>query len=69
MVNQRSLSFGDVLAGRYVLQDQVSESLGVRNWRATDQQLHRNVRVELLSADDDRAENFIEAAQRSTRTE
>ena len=66
MVNQRSLSFGDVLAGRYVLQDQVSESLGVRNWRATDQQLHRNVRVELLSADDDRAENFIEAAQRST---
>lgn len=66
MVNQRSLSFGDVLVGRYVLQDQVSENLGVRNWRATDQQLRRNVRVELLSADDDRAANFIEAAQRST---
>lgn len=66
MVDHRSLAFGDVLAGRYLLQDQVSESLGVRNWRATDQQLHRNVRVELLRADDPRAENFINAAQEST---
>lgn len=66
MVDHRSLAFGDVLAGRYLLQDQVSESLGVRNWRATDQQLHRNVRVELLRADDPRAQNFINAAQEST---
>ncbi|TXJ06990.1 MAG: hypothetical protein E6Q27_02590 [Aeromicrobium sp.] len=66
MVDDRSLAFGDVLAGRYVLQDLVSEGLGVKNWRATDQQLHRNVRVELLPADDPRAENFLAAAQAST---
>lgn len=66
MANQRSPAFGDLLAGRYLLQDQVSESLGVRNWRATDQELRRNVRVELLPADDTRARNFIDAAQAST---
>lgn len=65
MKSDRPLMSGAVLGDRYVLQDQVSESLGVRNWRAVDTQLERNVRVELLPADDPRAEQFVAAARDS----
>lgn len=66
MSDRRPHVSGDVLASRYELADLVSESLGASNWRAVDRILHRNVRVELLPADDPRGENFLEAARLST---
>lgn len=66
MSDRRPHVSGDVLASRYELADLVSESLGASNWRAVDRVLHRNVRVELLPADDPRGANFLEAARRST---
>ncbi|RYI99973.1 MAG: hypothetical protein EON52_24675, partial [Actinomycetales bacterium] len=66
MSDRRPHVSGDVLASRYELADLVSESLGASNWRAVDRVLHRNVRVELLPADDPRGPNFLEAARRST---
>jgi len=66
MSDRRPHVSGDVLASRYELADLVSESLGASNWRAVDRILHRNVRVELLPADDPRGENFLQAARLST---
>ncbi|MCD9154410.1 protein kinase family protein [Aeromicrobium duanguangcaii] len=66
MSDRRPHVSGDVLASRYELADLVSESLGASNWRAVDRILHRNVRVEMLSADDPRGDNFLQAARRST---
>lgn len=66
MTDRRPHVSGDVLAGRYELADLVSESLGASNWRAVDTVLHRNVRVELLPADDPRGANFLQAARDST---
>lgn len=67
MTERRALGAGDVLDGRYVLQDLVSEKLGATTWRAHDQVLARNVGIELLPSDDPRAENFLEAARQSTQ--
>ncbi len=66
MSDRRPHVSGDVLASRYELADLVSESLGASNWRGVDRILHRNVRVELLPADDPRGQNFLEAARLST---
>lgn len=66
MSDRRPHVSGDVLAARYELADLVSESLGASNWRAVDRILHRNVRVEMLPADDPRGENFLQAARLST---
>lgn len=60
------LASGVVLAHRYELQDLVSERLGSTTWRAHDRVLSRNVGVELIRTDDPRADQFVEAARRST---
>lgn len=67
MSERRTFASGDLLAGRYELQELVSESLGASNWRAVDQILHRNVRVELLPDSDPRSPNFLQAARSSTQ--
>ncbi len=54
---------GDVLADRYRLDDLLAESGGGRFWRAHDQVLHRAVAVHVLAADDDRAEQLLDAAR------
>lgn len=66
MSDRRSLASGDVLSGRYELQDLVSEKLGASSWRAHDQVLNRNVGIEMLSSTDARAERFLQAAREST---
>ncbi|WP_235529614.1 protein kinase family protein [Nocardioides sp. Soil774] len=60
-----SMQAGDVLAGRYRLDDLLAESGGGRFWRAHDLVLHRPVSVHLLPGDDDRAESLLEAARRT----
>lgn len=60
-----SMQAGDVLAGRYRLDDLLAESDGGRFWRAHDQVLHRAVSVHLLPGDDERAPALLEAARRS----
>ncbi len=60
-----SMQAGDVLAGRYRLDDLLAESDGGRFWRAHDQVLHRAVAVHLLPGDDERAPALLEAARRS----
>ncbi|MGJ9413988.1 protein kinase [Aeromicrobium sp. CF4.19] len=66
MTERRALVSGDVLDGRYVLQDLVTERLGTTTWRAHDRILSRNVGLEMIPSDDPRAESFLEAARRST---
>lgn len=66
MADRRALASGDVVAGRYELQDLVSEKLGTTTWRAHDQILHRNVGIELISSADPRADRFLSAAREST---
>jgi len=61
------LTPGAMIAGRYELQDLVSERLGSRNWRAHDHVLNRNVRIETLPIEDPRGENFLAAARASTK--
>ncbi|GAA1912022.1 hypothetical protein GCM10009797_02160 [Nocardioides hwasunensis] len=55
---------GDVLAGRYRLDDLLAESGEGRFWRAHDQVLHRAVSVHVLAGDDERAAPLLEAARR-----
>lgn len=66
MSERRAMVSGDVLDGRYVLQDLVTERLGASTWRAHDRVLSRNVGLEMLPSDDPRADHFLEAARRST---
>lgn len=66
MGDRRLLASGDVLAGRYELQDLVTEKLGSATWRAHDSILNRNVGLELLPSGDPRAEHFLAAARDST---
>src|SRR4051812_37763131 len=66
MTERRALSSGLVLAGRYELQDLVSDRLGAVTWRALDLVLNRNVGIELIRSDDPRAPHFLEAARQST---
>ena len=60
-----SIRPGDVLAGRYLLEDLLSESGNGRFWRAHDRTLDRHVSVHVIGADDDRAEGMMAAARRS----
>ncbi len=58
---------GDILAGRYRLDDLLSESRGARFWRAYDLVLARPVAVHVIAAADERAPLLLEAARRSAR--
>jgi hypothetical protein len=60
-----SIRPGDVLAGRYRLEDLLDESRGARFWRAHDRVLARHVAVHVISADDDRAPGLLAAARSS----
>ncbi|QIK74932.1 protein kinase family protein [Nocardioides piscis] len=58
-----SLRAGDVLAGRYRLDELLSESGSGRFWRAQDLVLQRCVAVHLIARSDDRAESLMTAAR------
>ncbi len=62
-----SIRPGDVLAGRYRLDDLLDESRGARFWRAYDQVLSRDVAVHVIRADDERAHRLLRAARTSVR--
>jgi len=64
-VTDAPIGAGTVLAGRYRLDDLLSESGGARLWRATDQMLARSVAVHVLDADDPRAGAILVAARTS----
>ncbi len=57
---------GSVLAGRYRLEDLLSDHDGARFWRAADAVLSRDVAVHVVTADDPRAAAMLEAARLST---
>jgi hypothetical protein len=58
-----SMQAGDVLAGRYRLDDLLADYGSGRFWRAHDLVLHRPVAIHVLAADDPRAEPVLEAAR------
>ena len=60
-----SMQAGDVLAGRYRLDDLLGEAGAGRFWRAHDLVLHRPVAVHIIAEDDDRAQPLLEAARRT----
>lgn len=60
-----SIGPGVELAGRYRLDDLLSESGGARFWRGTDAVLGRSVAVNTVPSDDPRAEPLIAAARAS----
>lgn len=60
-----SIHAGDLLAGRYRLDDLLSESAGGRFWLAHDLVLHRPVAVHLIGRSDERADGLMEAARRT----
>ena len=58
-----SIGPGTVLAGRYRLDDLLTESGGARFWRATDTILARSVAIHAVPSDDPRAPGLLEAAR------
>ena len=54
---------GTVLAGRYRLDDLLTESEGARFWRATDTILARSVAIHAVASDDPRSDGLMEAAR------
>lgn len=58
---------GDVLAGRYRLDDLLSETGQGRFWRAWDQVLFRPVAIHVIDSDDERAVRLTEAARASAQ--
>ncbi len=60
-----SIGPGTVLAGRYRLDDLLSESEGARFWRATDTVLARSVAIHAVASDDRRAPDLMDAARLS----
>jgi hypothetical protein len=58
---------GDVLAGRYRLDDLLTESGQGRFWRGHDRVLSRPVAIHVIDAHDDRAERLLDAARDSAR--
>lgn len=60
------LHAGDVLAGRYRLEDLIREVGGSQIWRATDDVLNRSVAAQVLPASDPRAAAFLDGARAST---
>lgn len=57
---------GDLLAGRYRIEDLIGEVGGSLVWRATDDVLNRSVGVQVLPAADPRSGAFFDAARAST---
>jgi putative peptidoglycan lipid II flippase len=57
---------GDVLAGRYRIEDLIGEVGGSQIWRAKDDVLNRSVGAQVLPASDPRAVAFLDAARAST---
>ena len=60
-----SIGPGTVLAGRFRLEDLVQDTVGAKFWRATDLTLARDVAVNVIGADDARAEALLLAARTS----
>ena len=58
-----SIGPGTVLAGRYRLDDLLTESAGARFWRARDTILARSVAIHAVLSDDPRAPDLLEAAR------
>lgn len=58
---------GDVLAGRYRLDDLLSESGDARFWRGYDEVLERPVAIHVIDADDARATMLMDAARSSAQ--
>ena len=58
-----SIGPGTELAGRYRLEDLLTDTEGARFWRATDTVLARSVAVHAVATDDPRAEALMEAAR------
>ena len=56
---------GTLVAGRFRLDDLLSDHAGARSWRATDLTLARNVAVHVVPADDPRATAALTAARTS----
>ena len=54
---------GTLLAGRYRLDDLLTEHDGARFWRATDPVLARSVAIHAVPTDDERAAHLLEAAR------
>jgi putative peptidoglycan lipid II flippase len=65
-VNARAVAPGSTLAGRYRIEDLVGETAGSRTWRAFDSVLNRSVAIQVVTGDDPRCTEFLEAARRST---
>ena len=62
-MTSNSIGPGTVLAGRYRLDDLLTESEGARFWRATDTILARSVAVHAVPSDDERAPGLLDAAR------
>ncbi|HET7328164.1 MAG TPA: protein kinase family protein [Nocardioidaceae bacterium] len=56
---------GRLLAGRYRVEELLTDRAGARSWRAVDEMLRRSVAVDVISADAPRADALINAARRS----
>lgn len=61
------LTIGDILGGRYRLEEQLSVRGSTVTWRAVDQVLSRSVLLHLLSPDNPRAESIIDTARQAAR--
>lgn len=64
-MSEKSIGPGTVLAGRFRLEDLVQDTAGAKFWRATDLTLVRNVAVNVIGADDPRAEALLLGARTS----
>lgn len=62
-----SIRPGEVLSGRYLLEDLLDESRGARFWRAYDRALARQVAIHVIPADDPRSAGLVAAAQGSAQ--
>lgn len=58
---------GQLLAGRYRVEDLLDETTGVRSWRAIDEVLSRAVFVHTMPTDDARAESLTNAARAASQ--
>lgn len=65
IVTSGAIGPGTLLAGRYRLEDLLTEDDGARFWRATDTVLARSVAIHALPSDDPRAPALMEAARLS----
>ena len=61
----KSIGHGTVLAGRFRLEDLVTETDGAKFWRATDLILARSVAVNVVDSADPRSEGLLSAARTS----